>query len=181
MDVGTGGYVHVGRIVGALAADRTNIGARSIPLLHSRLAQYGDYLRVTFGQSGGTNQPAPAGFRSASAGNVTAETDDLDQGEVSTTVRMRQPGVAVLSASFDPGWTAIVDGRARPTQMVAPAPVATTVPAGIHRIIFRYRGFRGYPLLFALCGLTLAGLLIAQTAGQRRELATAGAHPLDPL
>ena len=179
--VGTGGYVHVGSIVGALAADRTNIGARSIPLLHSRLAQYGDYLRVTFGRSGGTDQPAPAGFRPASAGNVIAETDDLDQGEVSTTVRMRQPGVVVLSASFDPGWTAIVDGRARPTQMVAPALVATTVPAGIHRIIFRYRGFRGYPLLFALSGLTLAALLIAQTARQRRESATAGAHPLDPL
>ncbi len=74
---------------------------------------------------------------------------------------MRQPGVAVLSASFDPGWTATVDGHTRKTQMVAPALVATTVAAGTHTIIFRYRGFRRYPLLFALSALTLFAILVA--------------------
>jgi uncharacterized membrane protein YfhO len=82
----------------------------------------------------------------------------------------------VLSASFDPGWTAIVDGHARPTQMVAPALVATTVPAGTHTIEFRYRGFRGYPLLFALCVLTLAATLGAQTI-QERHAKTTTADP----
>jgi hypothetical protein len=179
--VGTGGYIHVGRIVGLLTADRTNISTRSIALLHSRLPQSGDYLRVAFGRSGGTDQPPPAKPRQASAGNVIAETDDLDQGEVSTTVRMRRPGVVVLSASFDPGWTAIVDGRARPTHMVAPAIVSTTVSAGTHSIVFRYRGFRGYPLLSALYGLTLAALLVAQTTRQQQQSTSISTHELENL
>ena len=93
---------------------------------------------------------------------MITETDNLSQGEVAVTARLSQPGAAVLSASFDPGWTAIVDGHNRPTQMVAPALVAVSIPAGTHTIEFRYRGFRSYPLLFALCGLTLAASLLAR-------------------
>ncbi len=158
--VGTGGYIRVGRIVGLLTVNRTSVGVRSIALLHSQLAQEGDYLRVAFGQTGGALRPLPSGAREGFAGTVIGETDNLDRGEVAATVRMRRPGVVVLSASFDPGWTAIVDGHPRPTQMVAPALVATTVSAGTHRIVFRYRGFRGYPLLFALLGLALVGLRV---------------------
>ena len=77
----------------------------------------------------------------APAGDVTSESDDLDDGLVTATVTMRRPGVVVLSASFDDGWTATVDGRARPTKMVAPALVATEVPAGTHTIAFEYRGY----------------------------------------
>lgn len=44
--------------------------------------------------------------------------------------------------------------------MVAPALVATAVPVGTHRIIFRYDGFAGYPVLFALSGLTLVALAV---------------------
>jgi hypothetical protein len=169
--INTMGYLHVGRIVGRLTANRTNVGVRSIALMHSRLAQEGDYLRVAFGQSAGAGRPLPSEPRQASAGRVIAETDLLDQGEVAATVKMRQPGVVVLSASFDPGWTAIVDGHPRRTQIVAPALVATTVSAGSHRIVFRYRGFRGYPLLFALCGLTLAALLRLQAAANAKHRA----------
>jgi uncharacterized membrane protein YfhO len=71
---------------------------------------------------------------------------------------MRRAGVVVLSASFDPGWTATVDGRPQHTEMVAPALVATTVPAGTHRIIFRYRGWQSYPLLFAVGAAALVAL-----------------------
>jgi uncharacterized membrane protein YfhO len=103
---------------------------------------------------------------------VITETDNLNQGEVAITARLRQPGVAVLSASFDPGWTATVDGHARPTEMVAPALVATAIPAGTHTIEFRYLGFRGYPLLLALCGLTLAATLIAPAIQHRHAKST---------
>jgi hypothetical protein len=48
--------------------------------------------------------------------------------------------------------------------MVAPALVATTVPAGTHRIIFRYRGWPNYPLLF---GIVAAALLALAYTGQR--------------
>ena len=69
---------------------------------------------------------------------------------------MRRPGVAVLSASYDPGWTATVNGRRVPTQMVAPALVAVNVPAGTDHVVFRFRGYGDYPELFALSALTLA-------------------------
>jgi hypothetical protein len=164
--ISTVGYVRVGRIVGRLTSNRTDVGARTIALLHSRLAQEGDYLRVAFGQSGGTLRPVPSEPVQPSAGTVIAEADLLEQGEVSATVRMRQPGVVVLSASFDPGWAVSVDGRPRHTQMVGPALVATTVSPGSHTIVFRYRGFRSYPLLFTVCGLALAAVLGAHAATQ---------------
>ena len=147
---GAGGVLHAGTIVGTLSADRTDVGRRSIPLLNSRLAQAGDYLRVAYGQPAGREprlpQPAPA----TPAGTVLAESDKLQQGLVAASVRMRRAGVVVLSASFDPGWTATIDGRSQRTEMVAPALVATTVPTGTHRIVFRYRGWRDYPLLLAV-------------------------------
>jgi len=155
--ISTVGYVRVGRIVGRLTANRTDLGVRTSALLRSRLAQAGDYIQVAFGHSG-ASRPLPAEPVQPSAGTVIAETDLLNQGEVSATVKMRQPGVVVLSASFDPGWTVSVDGHPRHTLMVAPALVATTLSAGSHTIVFRYRGFRSYPLLIALCGLALAVL-----------------------
>jgi uncharacterized membrane protein YfhO len=69
---------------------------------------------------------------------------------------MSRPGVVVLSASYDPGWTATVNGRPEPTLMVAPALVAVDVPAGADRVVFSFRGHGDYPALFALSGLTLA-------------------------
>ena len=112
--------------------------------------------------------PAPEPF----AGKVTSELDDLDRGQVTTTVTMRHPGTVVLSASFDPGWTVTVDGHRQRTQMVAPALVGTTVPAGTHEIVFRYRGYGGYLELFALCVLTLAVLLSADLMRSGSALAS---------
>ncbi len=153
---GTGGYVHAGTIVGSLAADRTDLGARTAALLRSRLAESGDYLEIDFGRRGPGASPLPRPSRQATAGEVTSEYDDLERGVVTATVTIRRPGVVVLSASFDDGWTATVDGHRRPTIMVAPALVAADVPAGTHTIAFRYRGYTGYPELCALCALTLA-------------------------
>jgi hypothetical protein len=182
--IGSAGYVRVGRIAGRLEANRADVGVRSIPLLHSRLGQHGEYLRVAFGHGGGrarqprfpARQPPaarprarrpPRPPRTGSTGTVIAEADNLRRGEVAATVSMRRPGVAVLSASFDPGWTAFVDGHRRSTEMVAPALVSTTVPAGTHRVVFRYRGFQGYPPLFALCALTLVVLAACDLARRR--------------
>ncbi|MGH3170599.1 MAG: YfhO family protein [Trebonia sp.] len=73
---------------------------------------------------------------------------------------MRQPGVVVLSASYDPGWTATVNGRPQPVRMVAPALVAVDVPAGTDRVAFRFRGYGDYPVLFALGDLALAAAAV---------------------
>jgi len=109
----------------------------------------------------------------SSAGAVSAERAGLDDGEATATVRMRRPGVAVLSASYDPGWTATVNGRPQPTRMVAPALVAVDVPAGTDHVAFRYHGYGDYPPLLALSGLTLAiattAPLCARRARRRRD------------
>lgn len=152
----TGGYVHAGTIVGSLAADRANLGTRTAALLRSRLAEAGDYLEIDFGGRGRRKSPLPRPSRQSPTGEVISENDDLERGVVTATVTMRRAGMVVLSASFDDGWTAAVDGHTRPTTMVAPALVATAAPAGTHTIAFRYRGYSGYPALFVVCALTLA-------------------------
>jgi hypothetical protein len=159
--IGGAGYVQAGRIVGEISANRTNVGARSVRLLRSGLAADGAYLGVRYGSGGGGNGPLPTVRSQSSAGEVSAERADLDDGEASATVRMRRPGVAVLSASYDPGWTATVNGRRRPIRMVAPALVAVDVPAGTDHVVFRFYGYGDYPALLALCGLTLAMVAFA--------------------
>jgi hypothetical protein len=164
----TTGYVQIGRIVGWLAADRTNLGTRSIPLLRSSLAQHGDYLRVTFGRPGPAAGALPAPASATPPREVTSETDNLDQGLVTASVTIQHPGIVVLSASYDPGWTATVDGHRTATEMVAPALVATAIGPGMHRIAFTYHGFRGYPELFALGGLVLLALIASDTRQRSR-------------
>jgi hypothetical protein len=154
------GYIQAGQVVGEIAANRANVGTRSVPLLHSGLAADGAYLGVRYG-SGGGNGPLPAVRSQSPIGEVSAESADLADGEASATVRMRQPGVVVLSASYDPGWTATVNGRPRPIRMVAPALVAVDVPAGADHVVFRYRGYGDYPELLTLSGLTLVISAIA--------------------
>ncbi|MDQ6774688.1 MAG: hypothetical protein M3071_00370 [Actinomycetota bacterium] len=148
-------YLHAGRVVGTLAADRTNVGVRSIPLLHSTLASRSRYLRVAYGQGGSVARSLPGAPAATSAGRVISASADLAQGSAAATVRMRRAGVVVLSASFDPGWTATVNGRPQRTVMVAPALVAAPVAAGTSRVVFRYRGFGDYVLVFLVSALTL--------------------------
>jgi hypothetical protein len=163
------GYIQTGAVVGAISANRTNLGTRSIPVLRSALAAHGAYLSVRFGTGGGGPSARPPVLRSrSSAGAARVERVDLDAGEASATVQMRRPGIAVLSASYDPGWTASVNGRQRPTRMVAPALVAVDVPAGRDEVVFRFNGYGGYPELLALSGLTLAVIAFAPIFVRRR-------------
>jgi hypothetical protein len=186
------GYIQTGQIVGEISANRTDIGTRTLPVLHSDLAQHERYVQVWFDQAG-SGVPARS-WRSStvppprrSAGTVVARADRLTAGRAAATVTMHRRGVVVLSASFDPGWTATVDGRLQPTEMVAPAMVATTVQAGTHRVVFHYAGFRGYSLLFGISAATLLTLLCAEVARphaaaacKRRRLSHPAAGPPTP-
>jgi hypothetical protein len=170
------GYLQAGRIVGAISANRTNVGTRSVPLLHSGLAADGAYLSVNYGSNGGGDARLPPVASGSPAGAVRAERADLLDGEAAATLRMRRPGVAVLSASYDPGWTATVNGRPRPTRMVAPALVAVDAPAGTDHVVFRFHGYGDYPELLALSGLTLAMIALAPVCARRaRRRRRAGA------
>lgn len=82
--VDPGGYVNVGRIVGELAANRTDVGRRSVALLRSGLTQAGDYLRLAYGEATGSQgsiATVPSAPRQPPAGAVSAETDSLAGGE----------------------------------------------------------------------------------------------------
>jgi hypothetical protein len=162
-----GGYIQAGQIVGTLPANRTNVGTRSVPLLHSGLAADGAYLGVQYGSESGGNGRLPTAPRQPSAGAVSTERADPGDGEAAAAVQLRRPGVVVLSASYDPGWTATVNGRRVPAQMVAPALVAVNVPAGTDHVVFRFRGYGDYPELFALSGLTLLVVAVAPACLRR--------------
>src|ERR1700733_14691158 len=169
------GYIQAGQIVGAISANRTDVGVSSVPLLSSGLAADGAYLSVSYGSAGGGGGRLPTVRSQSSADavgtdSVSQERADLDDGQAAATVRMSRPGVVVLSASYDPGWTATVNGQPRPTRMVAPALVAVDVPAGTDRVVFRFHGYGDYPELFALGGLAL---VIVAVASARRSRALA--------
>jgi hypothetical protein len=171
------GYVQVGQIVGEISANRTNLGASSLPLLRSGLAADGAYLGVKYG-SDGDNGPLPTVRGKSSAGAVSAEHVDLGDGEATATVQMRSPGVTVLSASYDPGWTATVNSRPTPVLMVAPALVAVDVPAGTDHVVFSYHGYGDYPELFALSGLALVLLAAGPTVLRRAKRRGDGRYQL---
>lgn len=168
------GYVQAGRIVGEMSANRTNVGTRSIALLHSGLAAHGAYLAVRYGVGGGANGRLPSVASQSFTGAVTAQHADLADGEASATLRMRRPGIVVLSASYDPGWTATVNGRRQPTRMVAPALVAVDVPAGTDHIVFRFDGYGDYPELLALSGLAFVMVGVAPACVRRARVARLG-------
>jgi hypothetical protein len=170
------GYLRLGRVRGRIFADRTDLGARSLGFLRSGLAASGIYPAVSFG---GQSAAAPARLRGVPfdlfgaparpvrVGRVVAERDALADGRVGGRVQLAHPAAVILSASYDPGWRAYVDGRRAPTRMVAPALVAVQVPAGTHRVRFVYRGYSAYPWLIAVGCLGLLGLILLDRRRRR--------------
>ncbi len=165
------GYVRLVDTVGVLHADRTDVGSRSVAYLRSKAPGSGRYLAVAY--DGAPAAPLTAtnrSERSGAAGAVLAEHDDLAHGEVRATVVALRRCAVVLSASFDPGWKAMVDGHRVATEMLAPALVAVTVPPGRHRIVFSYGGFGLYPELWVLAVVALLGIVwIARRAHRPRS------------
>jgi hypothetical protein len=165
------GYIRVVDVVGILTANRSNIGSRSVPLLRSPMPEEARYLADAF--DGG--QAAPLTVMSSSRvigspGYVRSESDDLPNGYASAIVVAHRRAAVVLSASFDPGWTVQVDGHTAHTEMLAPALVAVTVPAGVHTVTFSYSGYRYYPELITLGLITLAFMLLdVALVSQRRK------------
>ncbi len=155
------GYIHVYDTTGVLHATRADVGTQSEALLDSPLTDEQRDLTVAF--NGGQAAPPTASqaeVLTGSPGHVVAQTADLANGEAHAVVKANRRTTVVLSASYDPGWGATVDGHPAPTVMVAPALVGVVVGPGVHTVTFSYGGFGSYTVLFVLALVVLIALAI---------------------
>jgi Bacterial membrane protein YfhO len=156
------GYVRVVDTVGVLSADKTDVGTMSVPYLRSGLPGAGRYLTVAYAGAAPAPLTAPTvSGTTGAAGRVRSEHDDLVNGTVRAVVVTRRRAAVVLSASYDPGWSVTVDGHRAPVEMLAPALPSVRVGPGVHTIVFAYRGFGAYPVLFGVLVVTVAVLVWA--------------------
>jgi hypothetical protein len=171
-------YIRVAVTVGSITANRADIGSQTASYLHSQQPAQDRYPTIAYGgvpAAKPTQRPATTAARQSSPpGTVLSENADLANGTATAVVHLHRRAVVVLSASFDPGWSATVDGHPAATQMVAPASVAVAVPSGTHHIEFRYTGFAYYPELLALAVISL--LVTAALTRRVRSPAAAPAH-----
>ncbi|HEY6548308.1 MAG TPA: YfhO family protein, partial [Vicinamibacteria bacterium] len=81
------------------------------------------------------------------------------------------PGLVVLSVTWDPGWTARVDGKEAPLVRVGEAQIGLPIGPGPHRIGLRHdpRGFQSGLFLFGLASLGLTLALAASWRGGGRS------------
>ncbi len=145
------GYIHVYDTTGTLTATRADVGSQSQTLLASPLLRQARDLTVAFnGQPASSPTSPDAAALVGPPGRVITEQADMANGAARAVVRTTRRATVVLSASYDPGWRATVDGRPAPTVMVAPALVGVVVGPGVHTVAFNYGGYGSYGALFAL-------------------------------
>ena len=165
-EIPSNSYVQVVDTRGSIAANSGDLGMFAGTFLASLPSHNPVYPTVAY--EGGRAAPGtlPAGAHpSGPAGRVLSERADLPDGTVVAKVSMERAAVVLLSASYDPGWQALVDGLPVATEMVAPAVVGVRVGLGVHTVRFVYRGFPDYPQLIVLGAAALVLLLLV---GRRR-------------
>jgi hypothetical protein len=158
------GYIHVYDTTGVLTATRADVGTQSMPLLESPLLEKQRDQTVAF--NGNPASTPTADHLSSSAGppgHVVVEHAELAQGRASAVVKTNRRATVVLSASYDPGWRATVDGHPEPTVMVAPALVGVVVGQGVHTVTFAFAGYGSYVPLLVLAVLVFAMLVFVPT------------------
>ena len=164
------GYIHVYDTTGVLHATRADVGTQSEQLLDSPLTDEQRDLTVAF-NGGRAAQPtaSPGEVPSGSPGHVVVQSADLANGQARAVVKTNRRATVVLSASYDPGWRATVDGRPVPTVMVAPALVGVVVGPGVHTVTFDYGGYGTYPALFVVALVVLVALAVWTIVDTRRR------------
>ncbi len=165
----TSSLIQVVDTYGTIAADNATLGTHTESFLHSNLPQRALYATIAFAGS----PAAPPTLSSLSrregvAGFVTSQSQDLLIGQRARAVVVaRRRAVVLMKVAYDPGWVATVDGRSRPTIMLAPALIGVEVTPGHHVVRFTYHGYRHYPLLDVVAVFTLVA--VALVPGWRRR------------
>ena len=91
--------------------------------------------------------------------NATCSVEEVTPERVVIRVDAPRDGVTVLCDSYDPGWSAALDGRSAPVLKVNGLFRGVATSAGTHEIVFRYRPWSVYAGLGVAC-LVLVGALI---------------------
>ena len=168
--VPTTGYLEAVDTTAPVVADRSTVFAEAWTYIKS--AAVADYRHpfVSFNRRA-TSAPSVAASAPymGAPGSVVQSHANLDDGSFTGTVHMTRPAWVMLKESYAPHWTATVDGRPAPTQMLAPSFVGVAVPAGTHRVPFVYKSGSSYPLLFAIGGVTLLGMIVIPWVWRRRR------------
>jgi hypothetical protein len=175
-EVQTSGYFQVADRAAAIEADRTNLQAATREFRDSDLASRGVYPGIAFaGDDGPPPTFAGAAAPAGAPGRVLGQSAVPEDGDFMATVVADRPAVALLKATYDPRWTATVDGVPVEPVMMAPSLVGVDVPAGRHDVRFRYQPYEHYPELIAIGLLTLIGLALA--VGLRYSFGGVGTLP----
>jgi len=154
-----GGYVQVVDTRGSVAATSGDLGSFSVAFLAGLASTDPIYPTVAYGSGRAASGTLGYGSRpSGNPGRVLSESADLADGRVAATVSVTRTCVVLLSASYNPGWQALVDGRPTAVEMVAPALLGVRVRPGVHVVRFVYKGFPDYPQLFVLGATALVAL-----------------------
>lgn len=167
--VPTSGLIQVVDTTTPIPANASDLGKMTKDFLASSLPNLSVYPTIAYAGSPAAAPTIPFGskYPKGPAGQVVASSDDLAYGEASATVIANRSSVVLLKSSYDPGWSATVDGRPAKTEMLAPALVGVEVGPGLHRVVFRYHGYGSYPLLFAIASLTLVGIGVGPARWRR--------------
>ncbi|MCU1492265.1 MAG: Bacterial rane protein YfhO, partial [Acidimicrobiaceae bacterium] len=145
------GYVQVVDSRGSVTATSGDLGSFSAAFLAGLPSTDPLYPTVAYGGGAPARGTLPSGEDpSRPPGRVLSQQSDLAEGTASAEVSVERTAVVLLSASYDPGWQATVDGRRVATEMVAPALVGVRVGPGLRTVRFVYRGFPDYPQLLLL-------------------------------
>src|SRR5436190_1539115 len=175
--VGRGGYLGVYDLVGpAITADRTNLGSHVEGYLRSQLPAHHATRPIAFaGDAAASPTVAHEAAPNDRPGSVSAELDHGNDGVFAGTVTTKRRAAVVLSQSYHPRWHVTVDGKERPTEMVAPSLVAVTVPRGTHRVEFRYEPYpaTSYALLAVLSVVALIALAVVPRVVRARRFTRA--------
>jgi hypothetical protein len=168
--VKTSGYFQVVDRSAPIAENRTDIEQQSKDWRTSRLALQNIYPGVAFAGAAGP-PPTFSGAKPppGAPGRVVVQSERLQDGVFDATVRVRRPSVVLLKASYDPRWTATVDGVATKPVMMAPSLVGVDVPPGTHVVHFHYESYPHYPELLGVGALTLLGLVFVPRFLRRRR------------
>jgi hypothetical protein len=160
--------------------DEGNIATNAIPFLGSAALARRQYPTVAFaGRAAADPSLAPGAVAEGPAGQVLDQESSPADGVFKGEIVANRRAAVLLKSSYDPHWRVSVDGDDRPTDMIAPALIGTTVSPGPHTIAFHYVPDREYPLLFALALLGLGGLWAGPRLANRWRI-TLSIRPTPP-